>query len=109
MQATSASRSTVVVIRKAESEYFLQLLLNPRDPGKLWKAVKYLNKQQSVIPALVQDEITASTDHQKAEVLNTFFVSCFSRSLPALATEHVFGQPLTLNESTLEDILALYS
>ena len=64
------------MIRKAKSEYFLQL--NPRDPSKFWKTVKYRNKQQSVILALVQDENTASTDSQKAEVLNSFFASCFN-------------------------------
>ena len=81
----AARNSVVALLRKAKSEYFLQL--NPKDSSKFWKAVKYLNEQQSVIPDLVQDQIIASTDRQKAEVLNSFFANCFNRSLPALTIQ----------------------
>ena len=49
---------------------------------KFWKAIKYLNKQQSTIPTLQQGEQTASTDQQKAALLNSYFSACFNRSHP---------------------------
>ena len=99
-ESYKAARNTVVaLLRRAKSDYFLQL--NPKDSGKFWKAVKYLNKQQSVIPDLVQDQTTASTDRQKAEVLNS---NCFNRSLPALTKDFKFSS-FCLRESELDDIL----
>ena len=56
--------------------------LNPRDSKKFWKALKYLNKQQSTIHILQHGEQTTSTDLQKAELLNTFFSASFKKSHP---------------------------
>lgn len=62
---------------RAKVNYFKNL--KPRDSKKFWKAVKYLNGQQSTIPTFQQGEQTASTDQQKAELLNSFFSTCLNR------------------------------
>ena len=65
-----------------KANYFKNL--NPRDSKKFWKAVKYLNKQQSTIPTLLQGDQIASSDIHKAELLNAFFSSCVNTSHPPL-------------------------
>ena len=49
-----------------------------------WWAVKYLSKQQSSIPTLMdEDGNEALTGAQKADMLNKFFSKCFNcRSAP---------------------------
>jgi hypothetical protein len=75
---------TLAELRAAKKAYFRKL--NPRDPKSFWKAVKFLSKKAQSIPTLVQDETTASTDHEKANLLNTFFHSCFNTSHPPIAS-----------------------
>ena len=67
----SARNRVIGMFHRAKANYFKNL--NPRDSKKFWKAVKYLNKEQSTIPILQHGEQTASTDLQKAKLLNTFF------------------------------------
>ncbi len=45
----SARNRVTNMLRRAKADYF-QKHLNPRDSKRFWKAVKYLNKQQSTIP-----------------------------------------------------------
>jgi len=71
-----ARNRVVSLLRKAKSDYFQQL--NPRDSKSFWKAVKYLNKTPSGIPALVYENVEANTDKEKADLLNNFFSSCFN-------------------------------
>ncbi len=78
----SARNRVTNMLRRAKADYFKPL--NPRDSKKFWKAVKYLNKQQSTIPTLQQGELIATTDLDKAETLNSFFSSCFNDSHPPL-------------------------
>ena len=78
----SAKYRVTNMLRRAKPDYFKHL--NPRDSKRFWKAVKYLNKQQSTIPTLQQGELTAKTDLDKAETLNSFFSSCFNDSHPPL-------------------------
>ena len=54
--------------------------LNPRDPKSFWKAVEFLTKKPQSIPTLVQGDVTATTDHDKTNLLNSFFHSCFNTS-----------------------------
>ena len=78
----SARNRVIGMLRRAKANYFKNL--NPRDSKKFWKAIKYLNKQQSTIPTLQQGEQTDSTDQQKAALLNSYFSACFNRSHPHL-------------------------
>ena len=53
---------------------------NPRKPNEVWKACKLMSKAPSSIPVLINNNPTAYTNADKAELLNAFFVSCFNRS-----------------------------
>ena len=98
----SARNRVISLIRRAKTSYFKNL--NPRDSKKFWKAVKFLNKQQSTIPTLLQGDQTATSDVEKAELLNAFFSTCFNRSHPPL-NEHPFDPSATSdNDPSLEEI-----
>ena len=73
-----ARNKTLADIRSAKLAYSRKL--NPKDPKKFWKAVKFLNKKQKSIPTLTLGDTTASTDREKANLLNSFFHSCFNTS-----------------------------
>ena len=72
----------VKMIRNAKLSYFKNL--NPRNKKQFWKAVKYLNKQQSTIPTLHHHGTAAVTDSEKASLLNECFSACFNRDTPPL-------------------------
>ena len=72
----------VKMIRNAKSSYFKNL--NPRNKKQFWKAVKYLNKQQTTIPTLHHHGTAAVTDSEKASLLNECFSACFNRDTPPL-------------------------
>ena len=63
-------------LRSAKQGYFGKL--NPQKPKEFWKACKLLSKTSS-IPVLTNNS-TAYTNVDKAELLNSFFVSCFNKS-----------------------------
>ena len=58
--------------------------LNPKDPKKFWKAITFLNKSKQSIPTLSLDGTVANSDVDKANLLNSFFCSCFNRSHPPI-------------------------
>ena len=66
-------------LRSAKRSYFQRL--NPKKPKDFWRAMKYLNKQQSTIPTLVDEhEVEATSNIEKADMLNSFFCKCFNPS-----------------------------
>ena len=73
-----ARNKTLADIRSAKLSYLHKL--NPRDPKKFWKAVKFLSKKSKSVPALTLGDTTATTEMEKANLLNTFFHSCFNKS-----------------------------
>ena len=87
-----ARNKVVGELRTAKSAYFHKL--NPSNPRQFWKAVKHLNKSSSSIPVLTHNDVTHDSDEAKANVLNSFFSSCFNNSVPAL-------HPLDCNLSAL--------
>ena len=50
-----------------------------------WKAVKNLNGSQCTIPTLNHSGETATSDNEKATMLNNFFSSCFNHSIPPIS------------------------
>ena len=99
-------------LRKAKKAYFQKI--NPKKPKEFWRAVKYLSKQQSSIPTLMdEDGNEALTGAQKADMLNKFFSKCFNRrSAPLEAwSESDFNLPdnppdeLLCNEDTVCELL----
>ena len=45
-----ARNRTLAQLRLAKKKYFR--MLNPKDPKKFWKAIKFLNKSKTTIPTL---------------------------------------------------------
>ena len=50
-----------------------------------WKAAKNLNGSQCTIPTLNHSGETATSDNEKATMLNNFFSSCFNHSIPPIS------------------------
>ena len=61
---------TLAELRVAKRAYFQKL--NPKDPKSFWRAIKFLAKKPQSIPTLVQDTTVATTDSDKANLLNSF-------------------------------------
>ena len=73
----------VKMLREAKNLYLNRL--NVGNKKQFWKAVKVLNKQQSMIPTLHHQETTAKTNYEKASMLNEYFSTCFNASVPPLS------------------------
>ena len=103
----SACNRVIGMLRRAKANYFKNL--NPRDSKKFWKPVKYLNKQQSIIPILQHGEQTANTDLQKAELLNTFFSASFNKSHPPLTAFSPVPSTSSQHDFTLDQMYCIPS
>ena len=88
-------------LRSAKKAYFCRL--NPRKPKDFWKACKLLNKTPSSIPVISNNNSTACTNVDKAELLNSFFASCFNKShLPLDESDY---QSISCTEGIPEELL----
>ena len=88
-------------LRSAKQAYFGKL--NPRKPKEFWKACKLLNKTFSSIPVLTNNNSTAYTNVDKAELLNSFFVSCFNKlHMPLGESDY---KSITCTENIPEELL----
>ena len=88
------------MLKSSKAKFFDRL--NPSDPKSFWKTVKTLSKQSISIPAL-KDKCghVASSDVDKAVMLNDFFVQCFNYSVPAL--DNWSSQDYDLDSSSCPD------
>ena len=80
-------RNKVVgMIRLAKKRFYGTL--NISNTEQFWKAYKVVNKEfnSNSIPTLVQGDTEASTDKQKADLLNAFFSSCWNMSNSPLSS-----------------------
>ena len=66
----------------AKSKFFNSI--DPSNPKKFWKVVKYFTKNHSSIPTLSHDGTAAHLDDNKAEMLSDFFSTCFNTELSPL-------------------------
>jgi len=72
MNTYKCLRSKVItMLRQSKHAFFNRL--NPHSSRDFWKMIKNLNKKQSSVPALNDGEYTATTDKEKAEILNNQF------------------------------------
>ena len=86
-----ARNRVVSNLRRAKRAYFRNL--NPKNPKKFWKAMKCLNKSQCSIPTLSHGDATVQTDIGKADLLNSFFSSCYNLShSPLVPSEYQNSQ-----------------
>ena len=102
-----ARNGTLAQLRLARRNYFRKL--NPKDPKNFWKAIKCLNKNKQTIPTLSQGNLVAYTDSEKANLLNSFFGSCFNTSHLPIEPESPpsgnYPEELLCTESGIYDIL----
>ena len=69
----------VAKLKHAKRDFFTNL--HPRSQKEFWKVVKSLNSKQNTLPILVSGNITATSDLDKANLLNTTFVNNFNYSI----------------------------
>ena len=105
-----ARNRTASLLKLAKKKYFCSL--NPKDSKKFWKAVKSLNKSKQSIPTLYHDDVVACDDADKANLLCSFFSSCFNQSCALISPSpnhplrFSFPDDLLCNESEVFDLLA---
>ena len=70
------------MLKHAKRDFFTNL--HPRNQKEFWKVVKSLNSKQNTLPILVSGNITATSDLDKANLLNTTFVNNFNYSISGI-------------------------
>ena len=77
-------RNRVVhMVKRGKRDYLNNL--KSASSKDFWKAVKNLNGRQCSIPTLNHSGETATSDNEKATMLNNFFSSCFNQSIPPIS------------------------
>ena len=75
-------RDTAVrAIRSAKKKFFDEI--DPSNTKQFWKTVRSLNRAAPSIPNFI-DSTVATTNTEKANMLNSFFQSCFNTAPPPL-------------------------
>ena len=72
----------VAQLKHAKRDFFTNL--HPRNQKEFWKVVKSLNSKQNTLPILVSGNITATSNLDKANLLNTTFVNNFNYSISGI-------------------------
>ena len=85
-------------LRNGNFRYFNSL--TNADHKSFWKCVKTLNKNRETIPTLQQGDLIASTDKEKADMLNIFFASCWNTNELPLS-EDAYGSHVLYEDSTV--------
>ena len=70
-------------LRLAKMRYFANL--HPHNQQEFWKIVKSLTLKENSIPTVSTGNIVASTNPEKACLLNVTFTKCLNYSLPGLS------------------------
>ena len=82
----SARNRFVAQLRRSKKHYFIKM--NPRDTKKILENRQSLKKSSHSIPTLSHNGVSASDDIEKANMLNSFFPTCFNTSHSALSEEN---------------------
>ena len=85
-QFKSARNKFVAQLRQAKKSYFTNL--NPRDQKKFWKTIKKLSKSASSILSLSHSGVSVSDDKDRANLLNSFFGTCFNTFHPPFSVNN---------------------
>ena len=72
----------VAELRLAKRRFFTNL--HPHNQREVWKIVESLTPKENTIPTLSSGNIVATTNPQKACLLNVTFTNCLNYSLPGL-------------------------
>ena len=100
LQKFKLLRNKVVTKLRANKQKFLAEI-NPRHPKDFWKMIKVLNPSSS-FPTLATDNSTATDNVEKANLLNSTFISHFNNKQPPLTSADL---PLTDPNGTVDNIL----
>ena len=66
----------ITLLRHSKLTFFKKL--HPKSNKAFWKAVNSLNRKSSGIPTITSGSLVATTDGEKAELLNEHFTQCFN-------------------------------
>ena len=104
-----ARNRVISQLRNAKRDYFHKL--NHSNPKQFWKSVKILNKKNSSIPVLSQDSNMYSTDQEKADALNLFFVKNFNESISPITPldSNYENDPCPNLLGTVEEVTSMLS
>ena len=100
LQKFKLLRNKVVTKLRANKQKFLAEI-NPRHPKDFWKMIKVLNPSSS-FPTLATDNSTATDNVEKANLLNSTFISHFNNKQPPLTSADL---PLTDPNGSVDNIL----
>ena len=83
-------RNTVVAkLRHNKKAFFVRM--HPHSQKEFWKLVKILNPKGNTLPTLVTATTTATSNLDKANLLNSAFMKNFNYSVPGLLTDDSFN------------------
>ena len=78
---------------------------NPSNPKQFWKIAKLLNKNSSSIPSLAKNGYTATTDSDKATMLNGFFSTLINHAPLSINQEEPLSYSEPSNFESIDDLL----
>ena len=78
----SIRNKVVALLRRGKRQYFYNLQFSTNK--EFWKAINVINKQDSSIPTLWDNDTPVASSSGKADLLNCYFHDCFNHSFPPL-------------------------
>ena len=78
----SIRNKVVALLRRGKGQFFYNL--QSSTTKEFWKAIKVINKQESTIPTLWDNNTPVTSSSGKADLLNRYFLDCFNHSFPPL-------------------------
>ena len=84
-----ARNNVTYLLRKAKKNFFTSL--DPADKKKFWKIVKHINTYKPSVPDLSLGDLCATTNEEKANMLNNFFATCFNEAQSPLTPDDTLG------------------
>ena len=68
----------LLMIRSSKKTYFKTLAFCKNNSKKFWSIINKVKPHLNISTVLVNDTVTATTDAEKANLLNEYFTSCFN-------------------------------
>ena len=104
----------VAKLRHNKKAFFARM--QPHSQKKFWKLVKFLNPKGNTMPTLVTATTTATSNLDKANLLNSTFMKNFNYPVPGLQTDdslnivpHTCPSDLLCTEDEVYDLQCCFS